>query len=315
MLLQQATTLLKQAATKWLSVISAGFLFSNVAVAQMSAAEKAPDAEAFLAMDREVIAAFLKGDADGYAAPMSDDFFLYQGGYRAGKDYAVGMVSTISCDVSDPLKLSSPHVTQVNKKAYVLSYRMDIQATCSSGDISITLPTPVRAATLWVYKQGSWQIAYHGENAIVEPTSASDSISSGAADSLTKEQPAPKGSLLDSLWTAENAVWETWRAHDANALTELTAGDISFVNVFGDYFATKADTIANWTGPFCDVDSFTLSNSEATQVLSDVAVLTLTGSIKATCGEQHFADMRVYATTVYVKTAEGWKWAFGFNSP
>ncbi|WOJ97006.1 nuclear transport factor 2 family protein [Congregibacter brevis] len=276
---------------------------------------KTPDAQAFLEMDRQIIEAFLVGDAAGYSARMSDDFFLFQKGNRAGKDYAAGMVSTINCEVSDPLALSSPQILKVSEDAYVLSYRIDIQANCASGDISITLPTPVRASTLWVYKEDSWQIAYHGENAIITPDSAANSPPLANRESLGSSEAAPVGSLLESLLAVESAVWKTWRTHDANALVKLTAEDISFVNVFGDYFANKIDTIANWTGPFCDVDSFALSGGDATQVLPNVAVLTLTGSVKATCGEQQFDDMPVYPTTVYVNDGENWKWAFGFNAP
>lgn len=293
-------------------------LLSIAIVAAQSQADEptqTPDAQTFLEMDRQIIEAFLVGDAAGYSARMSDDFFLFQKGYRASKDYAVGMVSAINCEVSDPLALSSAQIMEVSEDAYVLSYRMDIQANCASGDISITLPTPVRASTLWIYKEGSWQIAYHGENAIVTPDSATNSPAPASNESLAASEAAPEGSLLESLLTVESAVWETWRAHDANALMKLTAEDISFVNVFGDYFADKTDTIANWTGPFCDVDSFALSKGDATQVLPNVAILTLTGSVKASCGEQQFDDMRVYPTTVYVKDGEKWKWAFGFNAP
>ncbi|MFK8042504.1 DUF4440 domain-containing protein [Congregibacter sp.] len=283
--------------------------------AQADEPTQTPDAQTFLEMDRQIIEAFLEGDAAGYSARMSDDFFLFQKGYRASKDYAVGMVSAINCEVSDPLALSLAQITEVSEDAYVLSYRMDIQASCASGDISITLPTPVRASTLWIYKEGSWQIAYHGENAIVTPDSAANSPAPASNESLAASEAAPEGSLLESLLAVESAVWETWRTRDANALLKLTADDISFVNVFGDYFANKTDTIANWTGPFCDVDSFVLSEGEATRVLPKVAVLTLTGSVKAICDQQQFEDMRVYPTTVYVNDGESWKWAFGFNAP
>ena len=302
----------------WRSIVPAASLLSiamSGGHAQGEDLKQAPDAQAFLEMDRQIIEAFLTGDAASYSAPMSDDFFLFQKGYRASKTYAVGMVSAISCEVSNPLELSSPQITEVSQDAYVLSYRMDIEAKCASGDISITLPSPVRASTLWVNKGGSWQIAYHGENAIVTPNSAANSPAPAGNESLAASEAAPEGSLLETLLAVESAVWETWRDHDANALTKLTADDVSFVNVFGDYFANKSDTIANWTGPFCDVESFTLSKGEATQVLPGVAVLTLTGSAKATCGEQQFDDMRVYPTTVYVNDGENWKWAFGFNAP
>lgn len=294
-----------------------------------SLSSRAVSAETLLAMDRQVIQAFLDGDAAAYSQYMSDDFFMFQGGIRASKDYAMGMVSAIKCEVSDSWGLSAPQVTRVNEQAYVLSYRMDIEGHCASGDVSMTLPSPVRAATLWVNDKDSWKISYHGENQMISAPVAehagttgdsrsAESAPSSATDTAgeTPESDAASNDpLTNALLAVESAVWETWRTHDASALTALTAKDIAFVNVFGDYFANKADTVANWTGPFCNISKFSLTQSIATKVLPSVAALTLTGSVDGTCGARVLDGMRVHVTTIYKKEAGAWKWAFGFNSP
>ncbi|EAQ98086.1 nuclear transport factor 2 family protein [Congregibacter litoralis] len=321
------------------SVVIASALFSTpIALAQGLGSPQAMDAETFLAMDREVIEAFLAGDADTYAAAMSDDFFLFQKGFRATRDYAVAMVSEIDCDVREPLRLTAPHLLAVGNDAYVLSYRMDIGATCASGNVAITLPTPVRASTLWVKKGNDWEIAYHGENAIETPkptpenlpdtrsdvseavaaqnvTNSDDGSGDGFDDGFDVNKFPPEGSLLGTLMARESAVWETWRAHDADALVKLTADDIAFVNIYGDFFPDKKTTIDNWTGPFCNVDRISLGQATATQFLPAVAVLTLTGIVSGSCGDQAFDDLPVYATTVYTLKAGEWRWAFGFNAP
>jgi len=62
------------------------------------------------------------------------------------------------------------------------------------------------------------------------------------------------------MLAAETAVWEAWRAHDAKKLADLTARDISFINIFGVYLATKTDAMQDWSGTYCDVESISLTD-------------------------------------------------------
>ena len=52
------------------------------------------------------------------------------------------------------------------------------------------------------------------------------------------------------MLAVERNVWEAWRAHDAKKLADLTAPDISFINIFGAYLATKTDAIPVNENPF-----------------------------------------------------------------
>ncbi len=115
------------------------------------------------------------------------------------------------------------------------------------------------------------------------------------------------------MMAAERSVWEAWRSKDAKKIENLTAADITFVNIFGAYFANKADVIKDWTGSTCEVKSFSLTNGVGTLVSPKVGILTVTGSADGNCGGQKVP--RVYGTSVYVKDGDAWKWAFGFNSP
>jgi hypothetical protein len=303
---------------RWHYVLSIFFVLPSSIFAHEAHVQR-PSAEELLAMDRDVIQAFLQADAQRYGRHLSDNFFMYHNGYRATKDYAIGMVNAINCDVKDDWQLTAPQVTRVNDNAYVLSYRMDIQASCTSGDILLILPTPVRAATLWVYSDHAWRVAYHGENQIRDPNAADTSSQKTTSPIHNKGELAATSAATDplsqALMAAETAIWRTWQNHDASTLGKLTLDDISFVNIFGDYFANKTDTIANWTGPYCDVSRFTLSEGLASLASPSIGVLTATGSVDGSCGGQDFVGLRVYATSVYLKESDGWKWAFGFNSP
>ena len=75
----------------------------------------------------------------------------------------------------------------------------------------------------------------------------------------------------------------------------------------------RADAVKDWTGSICEVKSFSLTNGVGTLLSPTVGILTLTGSVDGECGGQK--PPLVYGTSVYVKEADMWKWAFGFNSP
>ena len=110
----------------------------------------------------------------------------------------------------------------------------------------------------------------------------------------------------------ELAVWEAWKARDAKKLEELTAKDITFVNVFGTYFANKADALKDWEGN-CDITSVDLTDSVGTTLSPTVGILTSKATAKGSCYGQKLAPVPIYATSVYVEVGDGWKLVFGLN--
>jgi hypothetical protein len=100
----------------------------------------------------------------------------------------------------------------------------------------------------------------------------------------------------------------------------LTANEITFVNVFGSHFTSKAEVLKDWTGPTCNVTSFRLSNGVGSALSPTVGILTLTGVVTGTCGGRDISGQKIYVNSIYVnsiyvKDADAWKWVFGFNSP
>ena len=63
------------------------------------------------------------------------------------------------------------------------------------------------------------------------------------------------------MLAVEQSVSEAWRAHDGKKLAELTAENISFINIFGNYLATKADALKDWTSAGCDVKSVSVTQA------------------------------------------------------
>ena len=121
-----------------------------------------------------------------------------------------------------------------------------------------------------------------------------------------------KPSGASTLWYAvEKSVWEAWKARDAQKLEDLTTSDLSFIDIFGNSYANKADTIKAWAGAICEVKSVSVTDGAATALSPTVKLLMHTGTADGTCyGEKVPA---VHGNSVYVRDGNTWRLAFSMN--
>lgn len=285
-----------------------------------------PTADALLTLDKQANEAYIKGDGKFFESILGDKLVMQKGGSRLSKTDAVKMISAVNCDVKEGWALTEPQMAKIDNDAYVISYESNMEGTCSADGKTEKIPSPVRAATVWVRSGEKWQAVFHGENLIVDLKATP---ATGKKGPLKKEErtatnantaaPAPARPTADpitgALMAAEGSVWEAWRTHNAKKIEDLTAKEITFVNVFGTYFGNKADVIKDWTGATCDVNSFTLTDGVGTSVSPTVGILTLTGTVNGTCGGKDISGQKIYGNSVYVRDDGAWKWVFGFNSP
>ena len=306
---------------------------ANPAKANPNAAKPAATAataEALLALDTKAQKAFIKGDGKFFEGLLNEKLVMTSGGQRMSKADVVKMISGNKCDIKVGWALTEPQMVKLNNDAYVLSYRTNMERTCTYDGKTEKQPSPVRAATVWVRNGAKWQAVYHGENPIIDPknpskapsaapTNPADHKNTAKKDDKAATHAKPVAPASDpttvALMAAEKSIWEAWRAKDTKKIVNLTANEIAFVNIFGTHYANKADVIKDWTGPLCDVKSFSLTEGVGTLVLPTVGILTLTGVANGTCGGADISGQKIYGTSVYVKVGNIWKWAFGFNSP
>jgi hypothetical protein len=285
-------------------------------------AAAAPTADALLALDKEANKAYINGDGQFFGGLLNDKMVMTSGGHRMGKAEVVKMISGVKCNIKEGWSLTEPQMEKIDDDTYVLTYKTTMDGTCTFNGKTEKQPSPVRAATVWVRNGEKWQAAFHGGNLIVDPkalsaTDKQEESKKGGPKKDTAGTPslakpaADQGT--DGMMAAEKSVWEAWKAKNGKKIEDLTAEDISFVNIFGTYFANKADAIKDWTGATCDVKSFSLTDGVGTLVSPTVGILTVVGSVDGNCGGQK--PPLVYGTSVYVKDGDAWKWAFGFNSP
>jgi ketosteroid isomerase-like protein len=291
---------------------------TNANTAKPTAA--APTPHALLAFEKQANEAYIKADSTFFEGMLSNKFIMHEGGQRMDKAAIVEMIGGVNCDI-ETWNLDEPQMAKIDADTYAFSYRGTWDGTCTGPDgKSMRIPSPTRAATVWVRSGDKWLAAFHGENLIIDPKNPPKAAPAPPAKQDDKAAadaelaaPAPDPST-DAMMAVEKSVWEAWMARDVKKLEDLTTKDLTFVNIFGTYFATKADTMKDWTEGECEINSVNVTDGAGTSLSPTVGILTVKGTADGTCYGQKL-EGAVYGTSVYLKDGASWKLAFGFNSP
>src|SRR6267142_4670390 len=296
----------------------------------------APTADALMALDKQANEAYVKGNSKFFEGMLSDKFvILTGGGQRMDKAATVRMIAGVKCDIKS-MDLTEPAMSMIDADTYALSYKATWDGTCNGPDGKpMQVPSPIRSASIWVRSGDKWQAVFHGENLIVDPKNPPKAAPAPpkrprkvepkkddktAANSNTVSNTAAPARATpdadtDALVKVELALWEAWKAHDAKKLDDLMAKDVSFVNIFGTYLATRADALKDWTGANCEIKSVSVTDGFAWALSPTVEMLTRKGTANGTCGGQKAGTFTVWGVSIYVKDGDAWKFAFGMNSP
>jgi len=296
----------------------------------------APTADALMALEKQANEAYVKGDSKFFEGMLSDKFvILAGGGQRMDKAATVKTIASVKCDIKS-MDLTEPAMSMIDADTYALSYKATWDGTCNSPDGKrVKAPSPIRSASIWVRSGDKWQAVFHGENSIVDPTvppkaapvappkkeEPKRDIKTAANSNTAANTAAPAAALAnatpdantDALMKVELALWEAWKEHDAKKLDALVAKEVSFVNIFGTYLATRADALKDWTGTGCQVKSVSVTDGVATALSPTVEMLTRKGTADGTCGGQPIGGTAIWGVSIYVKDGDAWKFAFGMN--
>ena len=292
----------------------------------------APTASALMALEKQANEAYVRGDSKSFEGMLSDKFvILAGGGQRMDKAATVKMIASVKCDIKS-MDLTEPSMSMIDADTYALSYKATWDGTCNGPDgKSMKLPSPMRAASIYTRNGDKWQAVFHGENLIVDPKAPppppapakkaepkkddKTAANSNTASNTAAPAKATPDANTDALVKVELALWEAWKAHDAKKLDALMAKDVSFVNIFGTYLATRADAMKDWTGANCQVKSVSVTDGFASALSPTVEMLTRKGTADGTCGGQEVGGTVIWGVSIYVKDGAAWKFAFGMNSP
>jgi len=272
------------------------------------AAPTAPTMEALVTLEKSAYEAWKSKDAKFWDTFLSDTFVGYGSSSKLDKASATREYTGADCEIRS-YALSDAQMRSLGSDAALLTHRATVDGTCGGQKV----PTSSWAAGVYVRDGDTWKAAFHAEAPIVDPKEApAVPVGKNSASKVVKAEPALDAGT-SAMLAVEKTLWEAWRAHDVNKLEELTASDISFINIFGTHLATKADALKDWTGVGCDVKSVSVTDAVGTMLSPTVGILTFKGAADGTCYGQRVGP--IWGTSVYVRDNSVWKWTFGINVP
>jgi Domain of unknown function (DUF4440) len=282
---------------------------ANAAATPVAAA---PTKEALMVTETKAWEAWKAKDGKFFEEMLTDNTIGFSDKGRVDKAAIIKSIIDPTCDVKS-FSVTEDQMTPLGTDVALITYKATQDGKCGSK----ALPGVVWAATVAVRSGDKWKYAYHNEIPVIDPKAARAKPASEKpadkkeAPKKDEARPAAPDAGTDAMLAVEKAVWEAWKAHDAKKIEALTAKDISFVNIFGTYFATKADAMKDWTGTKCEIKSVSVTDGAGTMLSPTVGILTFKGTADGTCYGQKVGV--VWGTSVYVKDGENWKWAFGMN--
>jgi ketosteroid isomerase-like protein len=307
----------------------------------------APTVDALFAMDKQANEAWIKGDSKFFEGFISDKFVEYSSGQRMGRDELLKMIGQSKCDVKT-WSLDDPQMSKIDADTYVISYKGTFDGTCTGPDgKSMKLPSPIRAASVYIRDGEKWKGAFHGETPIIGAAGTETTGNTAAAEPkkevAKKEDPKKETPKKDALAMDDSAAaeavsalapdkptagtntagvvkihtdgWEAWKAKDPEKLIAMTTNDLSIVDPAGNWISGQKPVIKHWTeGMKCEgVTKVSVSDGFASALSPTVELLTLKGTADGTCEGQKNGPLN--QTAVYVKVGDAWKLAFMFESP
>jgi ketosteroid isomerase-like protein len=282
----------------------------------------APTTDALMALDKQANEAYTKGDGKFFEGFLSDKFVMSDMGKKFDKASTVKMISDVKCDVKS-MSFDEAKSSMIDSDTAVLVYKTTMDGSCNGPDGKpMKVPSPVRAASVYIRNGDKWQGVWHGESMIIDPKNPpktpppppakTDDKMASNSNSTTAAAPASDAST-DAMVATEKAGWEAWKERDAAKLGGMSTKDLSFVDLFGNYAATKDDTIKSWTGGKCEIKSTNVTDTSGVSLSPTVGFIMFKGSADGDCEGMKIKP--VYGTSFYVKEGDTWKLAFGFESP
>ncbi len=268
----------------------------------------APTKDALMTLEKSGWEAWKNRDPKWTEQNYSDKGFNVGTTGRTEKAEMIKAYSTQKCEIKS-YSLSDDQMRMAGPDVAILTFKSAQDVVCD-GKKS---PANVQSASIYAREGDKWKAVFYAEAAIVDPKATPAKSADKKESPKNDDKQVAPDTAQDSLVSAEKAVWEAWKDHDGKKIEDLTTKEISFINIFGTYFANKADALKDWTSPGCDVKSVSVTNALATTLSPTASILTFKGGADGTCFGQKVGP--IWGTSVYVKDGETWKWTFGINIP
>jgi hypothetical protein len=269
----------------------------------------APAKDALVTLEKSAYEAWKSKDAKFWGTFLSDKFIGYGPFGRLDKASATKQYTGTDCEIKS-YALSDEQVQALGNDAALITHKTTVDGTCNGQKV----PPSSWVASVYVRDGDGWKGAFHAEAPVVDPKAApARPVDVNETFQKNEATSADRDAGTDALLAVEKKLWEDWRTHNAKKIGDLTARDISFINIFGTHFATKADALKDWSAPYCDVKSISFTDVAGRMLSPTVGILTFKASADGTCYGQKVGP--IWGNSVYVKHGDVWKWTFGINLP
>jgi hypothetical protein len=268
-----------------------------------------PTRDALVTLEKSAYEAWKSKDAKFWDTFLSDKFIGWGSSGRLDKTSATKEYTGADCEI-ESYALSDEQMQPLGNDAALITHKTTVDGTCNGQKI----PPSSWVASVYVRDGDTWKGAFHAEATVVDPKATpARTVDANETSQKDETQSANRDAGTDALLTVEKSVWEAWRTHDAKKLDDLTARNISFINIFGIYLANKSDALKDWSNPYCDVKSISITDAAGTMLSPTVGILTFKATADGACYGQKIGP--IWGTSVYVKHGDVWKWTFGINLP
>ena len=277
-------------------------------------AKEPPSPETLAELEKRALEAWKKKEAKAFEGLLADNFVsIDENGKRIGKEDLLKMVSTSNCNFKD-YSFSNERVIPAGSEVAVLLMQVNADYKCGGKQG----PSQVSSASAYVRSGNTWKAVYHAEVPFLKPDPTKPQPPATPESSKPAASDSPAGGnggdpLTDALMAIETKGWQAWQDRDQKQLEDMTAKDLALIDPVGGIFGTKNDVMKALIGPNCDIKSFSVTGGKATQITSDVAILTYKGAADAICNGQPIEP--IWGTTIFLKSGDTWKPMFIVESP
>jgi hypothetical protein len=269
----------------------------------------APSKDELVTLEKSAYEAWKSKNAKFWGTFLSDKFVGWSSSGRLDKASATKEYTGAECTIKS-YALSDEQIQPLANDAALITHKTTVDGRCNGQEV----PPSSWVATVYVRDGDRWRAAFHAEAAVVDPkAAAAKPVDVNEIPQTDQDKSGDPDAGTDALLALERNVWEAWRTHDTKQMGDQTASDISFINIFGTYFANKTDALKDWSKPYCDVKSISITDAAGTMLPPTVGILTFKAAADGTCYGQKIGA--VWGTSVYVKQGDVWKWTFGINLP
>jgi len=265
---------------------------ANAANTAERTAPTGPTKVALVTLEKSAYEAWKSKDAKFWDTFLSDKFVGWGSSGKLDKASATKEYTGADCEIKR-FALSGEQMKPLGQNAALITHKTTVDGTCSGQKVAVNS----WVASVYVRDGDTWKGIFHAEAPVVDPKAA-------PAKPVDKKEAPKEGNAKRADRDAGT---------DAKTIGDLTARDISFINIFGTHLATKADALKNWGGAGCDVKSVSVTDAAGTMLSPTVGILTFKGAADGTCYGQKVGP--IWGTSVYVNDGDAWKWTFGINVP